>query len=191
MLVRNLVHHLIPPAMWVRVPTLSAQQEQTVRLYQSQHTRTRAADRDSRHTSVRGLDPPESRAGQRLNPSGWVGPVCCRSTDPPAIPSTSVMYQSLECAIPVHTVPRRPAGSSGLASQQTTRTPPSQKVCLPPRSGSADSMPVTIRNSTPNSLKQCGIEKPSHHMIPYPCMVVGGTLDSCSRGPSAPRCRRS
>lgn len=43
-------------------------------------------------TSVRGLAPPERRAGQRLKPSGARGPVSTRSTVPPAMPSTSVIY---------------------------------------------------------------------------------------------------
>jgi hypothetical protein len=50
-------------------------------------------------------------------------------TVPPAIPSTSVLYQSLECTMPVYVLPLRSAERSdvkaGPLTKPTTRTPPS------------------------------------------------------------------
>ena len=54
---------------------------------------------------------------------GW----CCFKT---------THYQSAEAAIPLQRVPRREGGISGPETNDMTRTPPSKKVCLPPRSGS-------------------------------------------------------
>ena len=95
---------------------------------------------------------------QRLTESGGTSPVCAGS-EPPATcpqgtvsgarvndivvglcgdsacaltPTTSVAYQSDECARPVKTAPLRAGGIRPPLMNPTTRTPPSQKVCLPP-----------------------------------------------------------
>lgn len=48
---------------------------------------------------------------------------------------THFTYQSADAAIPDHRVPRRATGISGPEINDITRTPPSKKVCFPPRNG--------------------------------------------------------
>jgi hypothetical protein len=91
-------------------------------------------------TSVRGDGPPERSAGQRLKPSGARGPLFERTSAGsavllPAKPSVNVKYQSELWARPPHSVPRRAVGIRGPLKKERTRTPPSHRECLPPRSG--------------------------------------------------------
>ena len=44
-------------------------------------------------------------------------------------------YQSEECAMPAQRVPRRAGGTPGPLMKHTTLTPPSNRLCLPPRRG--------------------------------------------------------
>ena len=54
--------------------------------------------------------------------------------------------------MPVHRVPLRAGGMSGPEMNDMTRTPPSRKVCLPPRSGAfvqwSSGPPLSLQENT-------------------------------------------